>query len=214
MDEIIAQIARAIACYARLRMLSRMAGAKEMAPTRLAIDLKVPIPVISANLRRLSAAGLIQRRRSGRWSYCVAKSPYSDRALSGMVASWLFGIMKNPVEAMRDCTLAQVCNLPDDSPEAALHGVIFEAATAFTNIRRLQILRWLSKNDVVTSKALCRKLSMSESAVSRHTAKLVRRGYVDLAQPKPPLGYRLAGKFKSLIHARLFEIVRSQWDEG
>ena len=212
MDEIIAQVARAIACFARLRILSRLAKTAEMAPTRLATDLAMPPPVISAHLRRLSSTGLIQRRRSGSWCYCVPKSPYSNRALSGMVASWLFGILRKPAEAIRDCRLSQVCNLAEGALEATLHTLIFEAATAFTNVRRLQILRQLSKNEVVTSEVLSQELSMSESAVSRHTAKLIRRGYVTLAQTKRPLGYRLAGEFKSPIHARLSKIVRSQWE--
>jgi biotin operon repressor len=129
-----------------------------------------------------------------------------------MAASWLFGILRNPAEAMRDCRLSQVCNFPDNQSTTPSHTAIFDAATAFTNVRRLQILRRLNKDDVVTSEVLSQELSMSESAVSRHTAKLIRRGYVNLAQSKRPLGYRLAGKFKSPIHARLFKIVRSQWE--
>jgi DNA-binding transcriptional ArsR family regulator len=212
MDEIIAQITRGIACSARLRILSLLAHGKEVAPTRLASNLPMPIPSVSAHLRRLSSAGLIQRRRSGRWCFCVPKSPYSEKALSGRAATWLFALLSNPLKAMRDCTLSPVCNSSQDSPEARLHKVLFEAATAFTNIRRLQMLRRLSrKREVVTAQALSRELRMSESAVSRHTTKLIRRGYVDLAQGRWPLGYRLARKFKSPIHAGLFEIVRSQW---
>jgi DNA-binding transcriptional ArsR family regulator len=212
MDEIIAQVARALACLARLRILSLVAHVKEVAPTKLATDLQMSIPMVSAHLRRLSSAGLIQRRRSGRWCYCVPKSPYSEKALSGRLASWLFDLLSNPSKAMRDCTLGQVCNSADRGSQARLHKVLFEAATAFTNIRRLQILRRLSrKREVVTAQALSQELSMSESAVSRHTTKLIRRGYVDLAPARRPLGYRLARKLRSSIHAGLFEIMRSQW---
>lgn len=216
MEEIIVQIARTIACFTRLRILSLLARAGEVSPTRLATDLHIPIAQVSAHLRRLSAAGLILRRRSGTWCYCVSQSPYSEHALSGKVASWLFSILKSPAQAIKYCRLAQVCNFGGNKTEEALHTLIFEAATAFTNVRRLQILRWLwqRKEDAFTPEVLSQRLSMSESAVCRHMAKLIRRGYVTTMHTKRPLGYRLSRKFKTPIHVRLFHIVSLQWKKS
>ena len=87
MDEIIMQVARALACRTRLRLLACLAQVKELAPTALADQLQLPLCVVSAQVRRLVAAGLIQQRRSGVWAYCQPRSPYGDRSFSGRVSA-------------------------------------------------------------------------------------------------------------------------------
>ena len=211
MDEIIVQIARALACVARLRILSSLASVHETPPTALSAGLNMPMDGVCDHLRRLSSAGLIRRRRSGVWCYCVAQSPYSDRTVSGRIAAWLFDMLKRPANVLKDCGVGQAGGLSAAEQEAQLHRVLFEAATAFTNVRRLQILRRLVRGDVVNVETLTRELSMSESAVSRHTAKLIRRGYVQVAVTGRLLAYRLASAFRTPVHARLFEIVRGAW---
>ena len=68
----------------------------------------------------------------------------------------------------KNCRVEQLCNSSDPAGERELHRVIFDAATAFTNVRRLQILRRLAGGDVVDLRTLGRELSMSGSAASRH----------------------------------------------
>ena len=89
--------------------------------------------------------------------------------------------------------------------------VVFEAATAFANVRRLQILRWLVDGGEAQVDALTEKLRMSESAATRHMAKLSRRGYVRASRVGRELVYRLAPRSKTPIHTTLFRIVRSEW---
>lgn len=214
MDDILVRIARTVACLPRLRMLSVLVRLRETTPTALAEELGIPLDMISTHLARLSAAGLIQRRRSGLYSYCVGRSPYSRDALSGRIMSWLCDTLRTPAEARTNCIPGQVCNAGEGEPESQVHEAVFEAATAFTHHRRLQILRRLSHGDVAAVQTLTRELHMSEAALSRHTAKLVRRGYVEATRSGRCLGYRLATKFKTPVHARLLKIVLREWQKA
>jgi len=213
MDEIIVRIARAMACVARLRILSRLARVGEMSPTELARQLRMSPDLVCAHLRRLSAAGLILRRRSGAWHYCKAESPYSREALSGKLTSWLCELLRKPRRAARSCGVPQRRSSSDAASERHLHGILFDAATAFTSVRRLQILGRLAGGDVVDLRTLARELSMSESAVSRHTAKLRRRGYLVASAAGRELAFTVASQFRTPAHAGLFEIICSAWEK-
>ena len=199
MDEIIVRVLRAVACQTRLRILSFLVRTDESAPTDVARGLGLPLSLVCAHLRRLSAAALVQRRRSGAWCYCRAQSPYRGEAFSARITSWL-----------RRALTGQAV----DCVEAELHKTIFEAATAFANVRRLQILRRLAGGDIVEGRTLTKELRMSGPAVTRHMGKLVRRGYVTLSRAGRCLAYRLAAKGKTRIHSELLRIVRASWEKG
>ena len=173
----------------------------------------MPLDMVCTHLAKLSTAGLIQRRRSGLHSYCVARSPYKRGALSGSVMSWLCTILRAPAKTMMNCAPGQVCNLDGNQLESQLHAVAFDAATAFTHHRRLQILRRLSRDEAVAVRTLTAELRMSESALSRHAAKLTRRGYIRVSRSGRCLGYRLALKFKTPIHAKLLKIAQNEWQK-
>lgn len=211
MEEIIVRINRTLACFARLRILSFLAAEEETAPTVLAAKLRMPLGLVCVHLRRLTSAGLIQRRRSGAWCYCVAKSPYGERTLSGQVGSWLFNILRLPSRTIDNCTVGQLRSFSGSDDEAKLHRIIFDAATAFTNVRRLQILRRLNQGEAVTVETLTRELHMSASAVCRHMAKLARRGYAVAEPAMWPCRYRLAQGSKTPVHAELLRLVRANW---
>jgi len=212
MDELITRLARTIACMTRLRILARLVRRSETAPTELSRELGIPVDLLSTHLRRLTSAGLIQRRRSGKWSYCVPRSPYSREAISGGLMAWLREILRSPRQALKNCTPEQVCNSSLSAEEELLEAV-FDAATAFTNVRRLQILRFLEDQRRAETEALTRELRMSESAVSRHMAKLRRRGYVVAERTAGTLAYSLARESKTPIHSRLFGIIRKEWQK-
>ncbi|MBM3889227.1 MAG: helix-turn-helix domain-containing protein [Verrucomicrobia bacterium] len=212
MNEIILQVMRTIACKVRLQILSMLAKDREIAPTVLARDLRISLPMVCGHLRRLASAGLIQRRRSAAWCYSVAESPYDQRAFSGKVASWLFAILAGPKQTLEHCGVSQLRDLSLSEAESRLHSLIFEAATAFANIRRLEILRRLSRDGAATAKTLASELSMSESAVSRHASKLVRRGYVTASRSEHCLIYQPTEKAKTVIHEQMLEYVRAEWD--
>ena len=212
MDEIVVRVARAIACLPRLRILSFLSRVDEATPTQLAKELRMSLDVVSAHLRRLSAVGLIQRRRSGVRCYCAARSPYSDKALSGKLTSWLRSLLASPAQTMKRHELGQPRHRSASALEAHLHKIVFEAATAFTNVRRVQLVRRLAVGDEATVPALMTELSMSDAAVSRHTAKLISRGYVAASAAGRGLAYRLASELKTPIHAQILQIVKDEWD--
>jgi len=207
------QVARSLACRARLKILSCLAADKDVSPTDLSRRLHMPLPVVCAHLRRLSASGLIQRRLSGAWCYAVARSPYSQQAFSGRVASWLFSILEQPRQHVpREDSAGRAPGQAADA-ETRLHAIVFNAATAFTNMRRLQILHCIAGGGTVESEELAAKLKMSSAALSRHTSKLVRRGYVEAVRKGYFLRYSLARTNQTPIHTRFWMLVRAEWQK-
>jgi predicted ArsR family transcriptional regulator len=91
-----------------------------------------------------------------------------------------------------------------------LHTVIFEAATAFTDLRRLQMLDYLKSHEQATGKVLAAQLKMSAVAVSRQTAKLCRRGILTpQREGKKGFVFQLTKQPKTVVHGRMMEIVRA-----
>jgi len=143
----------------------------------------------------------------------VAESPYGKESFSGKVTLWLTEVLRRPRRAIKDCGVVRDGDPGSADLETELHNILFDATTAFTNLRRIQILRQLVTGQVLAVETLGKDLGLSASAVSRHTAKLISRGYVDSCRAGRCLEFRLARKFKTPLHARLFEIVRSEWGE-
>ncbi|MBM4086502.1 MAG: ArsR family transcriptional regulator [Planctomycetes bacterium] len=200
MDAIIVRITRTVASHPRLCILSYLRYHGETIPTVLAKKLGMPLPTLSAHVKLLSVAGLALSRKSGAKCYCSAASPYGSQTLSGQISEWL-------------CTVLAKVRKGDKAQERSVHAVIFEAATAFTDLRRLQILRRLLTKGEATVDDLRNELSMSADAVSRHTSKLRRRGYITVRKAADgSLVFALAPTRKSAIHKRLFEIVRRAWE--
>ena len=215
MLEIIVRVMRAVACRSRLRMFALMAREPEIAPTELAKRVGMPKNVLSTHLRRLSQAGLIVRRRSGPHSYCIARSPYGDETLSGQVVAWLTGLLRDPRRRLKACGERVTTGLPQSKAEELVSRTIFDAATAFTNVRRLQIMRWLHSNGEATTTLLTQELSMSDRALGRHLAKLARRGYILSARADGRLlAHRPTTTAKTPAHASLLAIVRSEWERS
>jgi len=213
MDEIVMRVARTLASFERLKILSRLAVAGERSPTQLGRELGMSLNSLSGHLTRLTTAGLIKRRRSGGWAYCVRGSPYGPSTLSGMTEAWLRKVLSAPRRALKDCGDEEARDLSADKAQTRVHQLVFEAATAFTDLRRLQIARHLSAGREANAEALREKLSMSAWAICRHTNKLIRRGYLSRRSEGRVVFYRLAAKFKTPIHAKLFEMVRATWGQ-
>jgi DNA-binding transcriptional ArsR family regulator len=213
MDEIIVRVLRTVACSARLRILSSLARVAETCPSHLARELGMGIDLVSTHLARLSSAGLITRRRSGARCHCTAESPYPPDAFSGKIASWLTEAFRRPKRTMKDCGVNGIKGAGPAQLDTELHNIFIDAATAFTNVRRLQILRRLATREVFAVETLSQELGMSESAVSRHTSKLIRRAYVDAGRAGRRLEFRLASKSKTPLHGKLLEILRSEWEK-
>jgi len=117
----------------------------------------------------------------------------------------------NPERSRGNYTLHEVAQSllePDCRP---LRRILFDAATAFADVRRLQILRRLARGEEATAATLGQELKMSPWAVARQTDKLMRRGYLRSRETTETAVYRLAETFKTPIHAALWELVRSTW---
>jgi DNA-binding MarR family transcriptional regulator len=210
-DELIVRLARTLACDERLRILAALIDAGEKPPSVLADELKLLPSALSAHLTKLATAGLIQRRHSGGWSYCVAKSPYNESTLSGRTLAWLRDLLNHPQAVLERCGLREVRNISAAQAQAHLHRVLFDAATAFTDLRRLQILRWVAVHGEASLETLCGELKMSVWAAGRQTDKLVRRGYLCRSGRDGETVFRLAPRFKTPLHAALWKIVQASW---
>jgi DNA-binding transcriptional ArsR family regulator len=209
MDEIIIRMARTLACLERLRILSYLVAEGEAPPSEMSRRLRITPNALSMHLARLTAVGLIKRRRSGAWSYCAAESPYGPGTLSGMTLEWLKRILTEPVQTLQNCGLHEVRNLSARECAKQLHRLIFEVATAFTDLRRLQILRLLAQEGEVEAHTLGERLQMSGWAVARHMSKLERRGYLCSRTAEESAFCALAKTFKTPVHARFWEIVKT-----
>jgi len=214
MDEIVVRVARVLASYPRLRILEHLARHGETQPTNLGEKLRIPLNTVSAHLRALSSAGLIQGRKSGARCHYRLDSPYPDNTLSGSMSRWLLAVLSG-AETWKDHR-----GLPelrdDSSPETRpqLHKTIFEIATAFTAFRRLQILRYLQTHGPAVANQMASELSMSVDAISRHTTKLRRRGLIASGRRDGrSVTYSLCADLKTSIHERMWEIVKATWAE-
>ena len=210
MDELIVRLARTIACMPRLALLSAIGRVDEISPSELARQLRMSRHLVSAHLLRLSAVALIQRRRSGAWHYCRPGSPYRVETLSGQLASWLQGFLGGATGPHEDLGVQQLRDTSGEELADRPRVLVFDAATAFTSVRRLQILRYVSGTPA-KSATLCAELHMSHAAAGRHLAKLVRRGFVVAGGSPRRAVYRLATTFATPVHARLFEIISEHW---
>jgi DNA-binding transcriptional ArsR family regulator len=209
MDEILAQVARTIACHSRLRILRNLSTTEEAAPSQLSLSLNMPKAVLSSHLARLSSAGLISRRRAGSRIYCSASSPYAEGTLSGRVSPWLRDLLRDPQRAVSHLEGTGPRDVPRVRPEDRLYRAVFDAATAFASVRRIQILRLLGGGEGAGLDRVSHELHMSVAAASRHVDKLVRRGFVAPVPDSWPRVYRIADRPKSAIHGQLFDIVRA-----
>lgn len=212
MDEIIVRVARTVACSSRLRIMSCLLSKKQATPTEMARDLGMAVDMVSTHLRRLSAVGLVRTRRSGAKCFCVFQSTYSSATLSGRVCAWLRDALTDPKATLKNCGVGQLCNFSDRDATLETHRLLFEAATAFTDLRRLQILRLLADRSSATVQEMTSILRMSDYAACRQTRKLVRRGYLEAQREGRIIAYRLSRQFKTPVHARLLAIVRREWE--
>jgi len=208
MDDIVVRVMRAIASYSRLTLLRLMAGQGEMTPTDLAKETGLSKPAVSLHLRHLASAGLVRRRPSGTRCFCVAKPIYGPKTLSGRMSSYLVRLFRSPDRTLGKRELGRMRAGEEPGVGSEVERAVFDAATAFTNLRRLRILDQLEEHGDTSFDALRRKLKMSAAALSRHVDKLVRRGYVEVEDETSNWMCRLAHGRKTPIHAAFLRIVR------
>ncbi len=213
MDELIVRVMRTVASTTRLRILSHLMRRGEMLPSKVARDLRMARPLLSVHLARLAFAGLLKRRRSGTWCFCCAQSPYGDETLSGQVMAWLRSALGHGDEGTAGAAPRHGRRSLAAAPLPESHRLVFHAATAFTHPRRIQILRRLAAGKALDVPSLTRELGMSETALSRHLEKLIRRGYIRALPPRRGASYELVRAGKTELHGRLLAIVSSHWGD-
>jgi DNA-binding transcriptional ArsR family regulator len=121
----------------------------------VAKKLNLPLPLASEYLRSLESRSLLQAKRVGRWvKYRTAPI---DRA--------------KPVSALAAALRKTLRHHPNPIP------AIFNAATAFTHPRRIDIFRAVQMRPR-TFEQLHRAIGMSIPALYRHLAKLQARDFV------------------------------------
>ena len=186
--EFIAQLFRALANRARIRILRLLTVIGEMSVTQIGEATGVEASLISGHLRVLASAGLVWRRRSGR----IVRYRLAEKAGNPVTAAVLrmlphaFGW----VDSKKPATVAAADRAGHDTDSDA---ALFACFTAFTHPRRLQIIRHLARHGTTPSTELGASLSMSMPACMRHLAKLHRRGFLRRKSVARRGHYALAG---------------------
>jgi len=207
MLEAIVASCRAIASEPNLLILYYLSQEPELRAGVIAQRSAMLRSVASTHLGRLASRHLIRCRRSGaRVYYRLASS--AEGAPWPTPAPLICRALGDPDWATRgwdERDTVHVQGLADAVPKGILVvcDVIFDAATAFANVRRLQIIRYVAKHGPCTSETLRTQLRMSSGACWRHIGKLVRRGYV-VARAG---GWQLVRRGRTPLHRALLASV-------
>ena len=182
MLEEITATCRALACEANLIILELLSREGELSAGDIAERAGRLRSVTSTHLGKLATQGLVERRRSGgRVHYQLCSGPvegtrFAPTALLGRA----FGRARWAVKGWDEGQLLHISGggaADEGSVRRVLLDVVYDAATAFTNVRRLQIVCLLAVRGAITESAVRGELSMSRAACWRHLDKLVSRGY-------------------------------------
>ncbi|MBM4034107.1 MAG: winged helix-turn-helix transcriptional regulator [Planctomycetes bacterium] len=209
MLDTIAATCRALASDGSLLLLRHLAGQKELLSSELARRTRLPQSQTSTHLARLALVGGVHRRRSGGRVYYAFSSP-SRATLSFEPWGLVERAFLNASAACRGWQEDRIVHLARRTVQAVeptmatVMDVIFDACTAFTNVRRLRLLELLKRNGPCTRGSIVAELKMSDVACGRHLHKLARRGYVRIVNPG---AWGFAREPRTRLHARLLELV-------
>jgi len=183
MLETIAWTCRAVASDPRLRILYLLRQDGELASCEIARAAGLTRSAASKHLGRLSGSALLGLRRSGRYVYY--QFPDGRRGGFGAAVGHLVRrACLNVRGATRGWRKGTILHLAPGTagalgaPAARALDVVFDAASAFGNVRRLLILRLLRREGPRSLAAVGGALRMSGWACDRQLGKLRRRGYV------------------------------------
>ena len=209
MLEAIVAVCRALACDARLLALYALSAGEELASKEIAERVALVPSQASRHLSRLSGVGLLRPRRSGAHVY-YQFLPDELPALAGEVAPLVVRACRESRWATRGWREREILHLAPDTVARLRPGVarsldvVFDAATAFGNVRRLQVLRLLLRSGPCGSQTVGRELRMSPWACVRHLGKLWQRGYVRLEGPGL---WGVAAGCRTAFHSGLLDVV-------
>jgi len=192
---------RTLADKSRLRILLLLVCHEELSASDIAEKTGLSPPNTSFHLKMLCASGLVWRHRSGAWIF------HSLRA--SPQGGWLDSLVRAMRDAARDGRVKQLRHRADlASPTVqALLDALFRIATAFTNVRRLLLIKQLRKTAADGPEDLLRAVPMSDRALSRHMDKLTSRGYLRCPSATQKGKLRIPGSFESKVQARVLGAV-------
>jgi len=203
MLERIASTCRVIASDARLLILHQLSEVHELAANELAQRTGLAFPFLSNLAKDLAGSELVQRRRSGaRVYYRLPPEPQSSEGFAPI--GLLRRALRDTGWATQGWDEAAPLHLSPDvagrlpAEVASVLDVVYDAATAFTNVRRLQIVRAMRMAGVCTAIEMETGLRMSAAACRRHMDKLVRRRY---AKAEGRGLWRLSPEGRTPLHA-------------
>jgi len=181
--ETIAATCRAVASDARLLILRVLSQEGELASKEIGERVGLKPDRASRHLGRLMTAALLRPRRAGAYVYYhLSQGPAQQ--LGPAVARLVRRACREPRWALRGWRERGVLHLASETadrlpPDAARAlDVVFDAATAFGNVRRVLLLRLLLRRGPCDEEAIRGELRMSAWAYARQLDKLCRRGYV------------------------------------
>ena len=210
MLEKLANVCRALASESKLLIVHILSRKTELPATDIARETDMTKPMVSNHLKQLVALGLASPRRSGAHVfYSLGVHQPSQQTFDPLPLVRL--ALNDAKWASKGWETTELVHLSSEtatqlSPVTAhVLDIVFDAATAFGNVRRLQILRLLGSSGARTATEIRQELSMSASAVDRHLEKLWRRGYVRQEGGV----WRLRKDAKTPFHAKLWALVRS-----
>ena len=156
---------RVLANRTRLRLFAQLMRQQPQTVLQLGESLALTPPVASQSLRALEARGLLKVRR------------FQRRVEYRISGGNEVGDLAALVSALRGTLLHDTRSVEQ----------VIRLATAFTHPTRIEIYRQLHSRPL-TQIQLKTRLGVSWPALSRHLAKLLRRGYVVLDEPEGRYG--------------------------
>ena len=209
MLETITTLCRTLASEPRLRILYVLTREQELHASEIATRARLSASGVSCHVRRLVSTGLLARRRSGARVFCQVPGRGHDgigaqtadlvcracRDVGWGTSGWDEGTLIHLSPSMSEQTGLPVARALD---------VLFDAATSFGNVRRLQLVRLLAQQGPCLEGQIVAQLKMSSIACRRHIDKLSRRGVVHRQGGD---GWRLSKSQRTPVHAALAKLV-------
>jgi DNA-binding IclR family transcriptional regulator len=178
--QLIVSVCRTLANRRRLRLLHAVHEEPDRTVETLAAATGLPLGATSRHLRMLQSYQLVQAQPSGRYVRYAPARPYasSTRFIQDMQA-----LLRDVLGADKpERVLAAVGTAAGPASWAAVYEALFKMFTAYTHLRRLMLLRYLTRRGACTVEQLCEQLKMSKAAAHRHLRKLRRRALVNPSQ--------------------------------
>lgn len=202
---------RTLAFERRLRIVQLASRQPGITLGEIQSELSMPEPDASKHMKLLSAHGIIDSRPSG--SYLLARR--ASPAETGHVVLKRVRLLLG--RYLKDDTLAEaaraVCpHAGCDDWSGVLRAMCFEF-TAYTHLRRLLILRMLSRQGKADLLTIMHTIGMSHSAARRQTDKLIRRGVLRAVRSGNKYVVELAKTFATPFRRSLFTVVRAYLGE-